>query len=685
MDVFRLMFRGERDLDLDFVSGRERRSLGERLQDEPRRRRLALEVLPRDGEEVAAVFRRQLLRREMPRRRREGEPLALLLDDDRGRGLRVELVSRDDDLVLRARVAVGLEHEARPHAAHGHRRVLAEPERSLHLQVLRDRGDDFGRGPRGFPLVQLLVDEEPLHEPRAARIGGGELVFRAQREGLRLDRVVVPEPRPVLLGPGGPRVAVRFRRVHHAVPDELRVRGASHALQRQGELALQHRRVLLPAGEGVVEERPAVRGVERGPVPALVGIGGQRVVDESGERAEAPDAHALGQIAADLGSGVRPGPEHHVPGDLHAELQRVGEAVEDVDGHVLRRRAARPPGEASRRRLRLGEPGHRRLPLRLRHARVEHAGRRVPRVAAPPGRLQPRRLFERELAVGKLFRPLRDGRVIAEERRHDAGRDEAVQALLRALVRVIDEVRECLQERVEELRVHGDDHLLTDERLVVVPGEVGERHVSPVAVMERDEARLQEVHAPGQDRNGPQLPVGQVAGGGRHLEGIEADAPGSGKAQADGRPAPGFDRERQARLLGGHAEGGKRARVRVRVEDVDRDAPGDRLVGGVVDDDLEICPVSLPQESRDVRPDHELLDALRRLLDRAGLPVACHGMHEHVPGRHRIRHGELDRGRAVGARQEVRLPESRLGKLAAQRDRGRGSLHQALARERLPR
>src|SRR4029077_2260469 len=111
----------------DLVAGRERRSLGERFGDEARRRRLALEVLPRDGEEIAAVFRRRLLRREMPRRRREGESLALLLDDDRGGGLRVEFICRDDDLVLRPGVAVGLEDEGRPDAAHAHRRVLAEP------------------------------------------------------------------------------------------------------------------------------------------------------------------------------------------------------------------------------------------------------------------------------------------------------------------------------------------------------------------------------------------------------------------------------------------------------------------------------------------------------------------------------------------------------------------------------
>src|SRR6266542_4909228 len=109
--VLRLVFGRERDLDLDLVARRDRHPFRERLQDEARGRGFPLEVFPRDREEVAPVLQRELLGREVPRRRREREPLALLLDDDRGRRLRVELAARDDYLVLFTGVAVGLENE----------------------------------------------------------------------------------------------------------------------------------------------------------------------------------------------------------------------------------------------------------------------------------------------------------------------------------------------------------------------------------------------------------------------------------------------------------------------------------------------------------------------------------------------------------------------------------------------
>ena len=75
------------------------------------------------------------------------------------------------------------------------------PSAPVRLQVVDERVDHLGRRSRRLPLVQLLVQEEPLDEAVGARVGGRQLHQRPEREGLRLDRVVVPEPRPVLRAP----------------------------------------------------------------------------------------------------------------------------------------------------------------------------------------------------------------------------------------------------------------------------------------------------------------------------------------------------------------------------------------------------------------------------------------------------------------------------------------------------
>ena len=129
-------------------------------------------------------------------------------------------------------------------------------------------------------------------------------------------------------------------------------------------------------------------------------------------------------------------------------------------------------------------------------------------------------------------RHLRDRRVVAEERGDDAGRDEAVQRLLGALVGVVDEVRQRREHRVEELRVDRDDELLVD-RGSGRRSSPGPRTSASAARRPRsvDEPRLREVHAARQDRHRPQLAVGEVAGGGRRLDRVGADALGRGQTE----------------------------------------------------------------------------------------------------------------------------------------------------------
>src|SRR5438128_8362002 len=150
MDVLGRVLGRESDLDFDLVARLECHPCRNRLQRETADARRAPEIAARHGEEVAAVFLRELLRRKMPRRRGEGESLALLLHGHPRSGLRVELFARDYELVLPARVAIRIEDERRPLRPYGHGRLLADGERSLSLQVVDERIDHLGGCPRGL-------------------------------------------------------------------------------------------------------------------------------------------------------------------------------------------------------------------------------------------------------------------------------------------------------------------------------------------------------------------------------------------------------------------------------------------------------------------------------------------------------------------------------------------------------
>ena len=214
----------ERDLHLDLVA-RPR---------SPRPRTSGLSVKPEADASRLKYFRDtakksprssagQLLGRKVPRRRREGEPLAALGDGDR----RVASSGRSSRPERRPGCACPCTGPARTRTSSSVPRsrphVLAGAERALLLQVPDERVDDLGGRPRRLPLVHLLVEEQPLHQTVAARVRRIELHERAQRERLRLDRVVVPEPGAVLRRPVRAEVAVGLRGIHHARPHQRRV------------------------------------------------------------------------------------------------------------------------------------------------------------------------------------------------------------------------------------------------------------------------------------------------------------------------------------------------------------------------------------------------------------------------------------------------------------------------------
>ena len=103
-----------------------------------------------------------------------------------------------------------------------------------------DQGvDDLGSGAGGFPVVEVLVEEEPLHEAVATVVVGRELGERAQGEGVGLDGVVVPEPgailgRPLITPPSeaGPPRGAQDPRPQRA---DAVVVGHTALLQHEGE------------------------------------------------------------------------------------------------------------------------------------------------------------------------------------------------------------------------------------------------------------------------------------------------------------------------------------------------------------------------------------------------------------------------------------------------------------------
>ena len=168
----------------------------------------------------------------------ENKALAFLLDGDGGRA-RIDLVARNHRLVFAARIFIRLEDVLDRPASHAHGGVFARRQGFLALQVVNEGIDDFGGGARGLPVVQFLVEEEPLDHAVLARILRRKLHQRLEREGMGFDRVVVPEPRPVLRGPESALILGSLCRIHDAREDQFGIRGAGHSLQRERQHAFQ--------------------------------------------------------------------------------------------------------------------------------------------------------------------------------------------------------------------------------------------------------------------------------------------------------------------------------------------------------------------------------------------------------------------------------------------------------------
>ena len=165
-------------------------------------------------------------------------------------------------------------------------------------------------------------------------------------------------------------------------------------------------------------------------------------------------------------------------GHVDAELGRLGEAVHEVERHVRRRRARR--GTRGTRRWRSAPCAASPAPTSRSAAatlRVEHVDAAALALLRPPLRLAAATASPRAPSCGSGRRrrtvssgvsrcataPPPSSRPPGKSREDagdDARRHEAVQRLLGALVRVVDQVRQRLQHGVEELRVDGDDHLL---------------------------------------------------------------------------------------------------------------------------------------------------------------------------------------------------------------------------------
>ena len=138
-----------------------------------------------------------------------------------------------------------------------------------------------------------------------------------------------------------------LRRVHDGRPHEAGVRRAAHALQRQREVPLQIGRVLLPVLERVVEHLPALGLRDGATRPGRVGVRRDDVVQERDELPAPVQRHAALPLRAVVLADVGEGALDHVLRHVDAELGGLREAVEDVESHVRRRRAAREPREAA--------------------------------------------------------------------------------------------------------------------------------------------------------------------------------------------------------------------------------------------------------------------------------------------------------------------------------------------------
>ena len=680
MDVLGLVPGPDREMDLDLVAHGEQGALRERPQDDLLALLLALEIGPLDREQVSVALLGHLLGAEVPGRAGEGHAFPAFGHPDR-RALRPDLVPGDDQLIFLARVLVRLEGERRLRAAGLGRDRLPDGERARLLQKISHGVDDLGRGPRRLPVVELLVEEEPLDESLAPRVGRFQLHERPQGEGVRLDRVVVPEPAAVLRGPARPAVDGRLGAVHDAVPDERRVLRPGRPLERKRQISLEIGGVVWPVLEREVEHLLSIGVGEDASRPRCVGEIADRVVEEGDEFPARIVGHeGRYDLVEIMPVQVGEGPDHGFLGHVDAELERLGEAVNDVQGHIGRRRPARPPRESAERGLGLEEFRQRRLSLGLGHARVEHLFDAHPRVLAAARRFEPGRLLEGHLPVriggverlvdrlplAQLLGHARDLRIFIVEARQDAGRKEAVERLLRALVGIIDEVGQGFEEPIEELGVHGDHELFVDARRVVRLGQVVELELARLALLDRREPRLDEMHPSRQDRQRPELAVGQGAGLGHDLEGDRAHPRRRGQREDDGRPAPGLDLERPGRHARRKPKSRGQVLVRQRVEDLQRDLARERRVPGVVDHDPQIGLVAFAEEARQIGPDHEVFHRLRLRLERPAHQVPGHAVDEDAPARHGVGHGEFDGRRPVRPREKMGLPEGRLGEIRAE-------------------
>ncbi len=183
----------------------------------------APEVLPGHAEEIAARLLGELLGGEVPGRRGKGEALGLLLDDDGGHGLGIDLGAGDDDPVAPAGVLVGFEDHLGSPRTDDHGGVLADAEAILLLEIVDQGGDHLGGGAGRFPVVELLVEQQPLDHPVPAVVGGIEFREHPQRKRVGLDGVVVPEPGAVLGRPVGAEITIGLGRVHDRVEDQHRI------------------------------------------------------------------------------------------------------------------------------------------------------------------------------------------------------------------------------------------------------------------------------------------------------------------------------------------------------------------------------------------------------------------------------------------------------------------------------
>ncbi len=87
-------------------------------------------------------------------------------------------------------------------------------------------------------MIELLVEQQPLHQAVPARVIGPELAQHTERERVRLDRVVIPEPGAFLGRPESALVPRGHGGVHHALPDGAGVLGTARALERERQIAL---------------------------------------------------------------------------------------------------------------------------------------------------------------------------------------------------------------------------------------------------------------------------------------------------------------------------------------------------------------------------------------------------------------------------------------------------------------